>query len=159
MAPAEPLDVPIRWLGAEQTAEDLIVSCEGRVSPATFEFRATRDVLALAHFLADAERHPADLCLGWLELTHDGLAAHRWLAWCRSRLDRADMFIGATDMRMARNAWRWLGRGRLLGGPAYAGLACGGEGDPVQGAACCIGLRRARQIIDGGMAEGFLMST
>ena len=63
------------------------------------------------------------------------------------------MFIGASDMRMARNAWRWLGRGRLLGGPAYAGLACGGEGDSVQGAACCIGLRRARQIIDGGMAE------
>jgi len=154
------LEVPIFWLWAEQTAEDLVVASQGMGSPAIFEFRATRDVLALTLFLAEVDRSSADLPVGRLELVRDYLAvAPRWLTWCRSRLDAAEAATGASDIRLARDAWRWLGRGRLLAGPALTGLASGdgvasgGGVGSTMGAACCVGLSRARRIIDRHLAE------
>jgi hypothetical protein len=148
------LEVPIFWLWAEKVAEDLIAAGHGMQSPATFEYRATRDVLALTLFLAEVDRTWADLPVGCLERIRDHMAiAPRWLNWCRSGLAAAEVVAGASDMCLARAAWLWLGRGRLLAGPGFAGLACGHEAGLTAGAACCVGLNRARRIVDERLAE------
>jgi hypothetical protein len=118
MSLGEALEVPILWLWAEKMAEDMIVASEGRAPQATFEFRATRDVLTLTLLLADVHRSSADLPVDCLELTRDHLSVTpRWLVWCGSRLDAPNVAAGASDIRLARDAWRWLRRSRLLAGP------------------------------------------
>jgi hypothetical protein len=155
MAPGRALEVPFLWLWAETMAEDLIVAGQGRASPAAFEFRAARDVLALTFFLADVDRSYTEVSVECLELIRAPLsAAPQWLAWCRSSLDRLEAVTGASDMRLARNAWRWLGRGRLLVGPTLACLACVDEAASIVGEACSVGVHLARQIVDERLAEG-----
>jgi hypothetical protein len=142
-------EVPLAWLWAETTAEDLIVAGEDAAWRGTFEFRATRDVLALTLFLADVDRSSADLPANCLELLRDHLAvATGWLAWCRSRLDGPQAAMGTPDLRLARDAWRWLRRGRLLAGPGLDGTACGDDAYSTAAPACRVGLSRARRIVD-----------
>ena len=87
MAPGEALEVPIFWLWAEKTAQDLIVA-------------------------------------------------------------------GAGDMRLARDAWRWLQRGRLLAGPALTDATCRHGTRPMVGIALCVALSRARRILNGTPPHG-----
>jgi hypothetical protein len=93
MASGNALEVPIFWLRAEKTAEDLIMASEGVASPATFEYRTTRDVLALTIFLVDLDQWSTEVPIGHLKLIRDHLAIPpQWLEWSRSRLHRADYY-------------------------------------------------------------------
>jgi hypothetical protein len=142
-------DVPLAWLWAETTAEDLIAAGEDAVRPGTFEFRATRDVLALTLFLADVDRSSAGLPANCLQLLRDHLAvASGWLAWCRSRLDGPQAATSTPDMGLAKEAWRWLRRGRLLAGPGLNDVACCDDAWSIAGPALPIGLSRARRVVD-----------
>jgi hypothetical protein len=149
MAAGNALEIPIAWLWAEKAAEDLIMATEEAAAPATFEFRATRDVLALTLFLASTNRSPVDPPAGSLALIRDYLAVTpRWLVWCQSFLASPDPAAG-TDASLARNAWRWLERGRLLA--AVDSHACMHEACPET--AWHIGLCRARAIINQRLTE------
>ncbi|WP_432992222.1 hypothetical protein [Dactylosporangium sp. CA-233914] len=145
-------EVPRAWLWAETTAEDLIAAGEDAARRGTFEFRATRDVLALTLFLADADRSPAGLRM---ELLHDHLAvATAWLAWCRSRLDGQQAAMRTPDMRLAGDAWRWLRRSRLLAGPGLNDVAGDDDAWWIAGPACRVGLSRARRVVDACLSGG-----
>jgi hypothetical protein len=92
-------EVPLAWFTAEQTAHELIA---GRLPMATFEYRATRDVLALTIYLLPEPARP--------DMIRDHLI-HGWPAWCQSRLAEHPACL---DLTFARAARRWL-RQRLLG--------------------------------------------
>jgi hypothetical protein len=154
---SEDVDVPIGWWWAEHVAEDLIAAHEGPVSPATFQFRATRDVLALTLFLTGTAGKADDLPASYLELIADRLCdAADWLAWCRSRLGRqvAATGVADADLAFARNAWRWLGRSRMLAGLDVAGRGCDDALASCLGAGCRIGLHQARRIVGGRLTGG-----
>ncbi|MEV0408526.1 hypothetical protein [Actinoallomurus sp. NPDC050550] len=87
------------WFTAEQTAHELIA---GRLPTAMFEYRATRDVLALTIYLSPRPADP-DLIRDRLD---DG-----WPAWCQTRLAEHPDCL---DLTFARAARRWLCT-RLLG--------------------------------------------
>jgi hypothetical protein len=135
-------EVPVAWLSAETGAEDLIALSAGRVSPATFEFRATRDVLALTLFLT-AGTSGVRVSTDRLHLLHRQLAVTtQWLVWCQAGLLGTGA-AGGEDLRMARSTWRWLERGRLLPAvPRSLWLS-----DHVAGAACGLGLALGRQVV------------
>jgi hypothetical protein len=147
MAPDGPVDVPIAWLEAEQVAQDLIAAAsDGPVSPARFEFRATRDVLALTLFLTGVAAR-STVPTRHLEVIRERLSeTSEWLAWCTSRLDGPVVSTGAANLRLARNAWLWLQRSRRLDATPLATTACC---DTVTstGAGCHLGLPHARRII------------
>lgn len=150
MARGDALQVPVCWLWAEKAAGDLIAASDVAVSPATFEFRTTRDVLALTLFLADLDRSSGEVPADCLELIRDHLAVTlNWLRWCQSGLDAAAHVVAsATDMRLARDTWRWLRRGRLLAGPALTDATCEHHASPMVATAICVGLSRARHILN-----------
>jgi hypothetical protein len=87
------------WFTAEQTAHELIA---GRLPRSTFEYRATRDVLALTIYLSPKSAHPGLI----RDRLDDG-----WPAWCQARLAEHPDCL---DLRFARAARRWL-RQCLLG--------------------------------------------
>jgi hypothetical protein len=146
MAPEGPVDVPIAWLWAEQTAEDLIAASDGPVSPAAFEFRATRDVLALTVFLTGVAAH-STVPTRHLAVIRERLSGtSEWLAWCTSRLDGPVISTHAANLCLARKAWLWLRRSRMLDAAALAATACC---DTVTsaGAGRHLGLHHARRIV------------
>jgi hypothetical protein len=147
MADKDESDVPIAWLWAEQAGESLIAQSDSPLSPATFEFRAARDVLALTMLLAGIASRAPDLSASQLELIRDLLFADGpWLDWCDSRLGVAGP--AGPDLRLARQARQWLLRGQLLLAPQHADLACACAAAACPGAACRIGLELARRVID-----------
>ncbi|MGI5182483.1 hypothetical protein ACQEVZ_40090 [Dactylosporangium sp. CA-152071] len=149
------IEVPLAWLWAEAAAEDLIVAGEEAARRDAFEFRATRDVLAMTLFLADLDRSSADLPANCLELLRDHLAvATGWLAWCRSRLEEPQAAMSTPDIRLAKDAWRWLRRGRLLAGPGLNDAVCGDDARPIAGPACRVSLGRARRVVDECLTGG-----
>jgi hypothetical protein len=146
MTDKEQLDVPMAWLWAEQAGADLITHTDSSLSPATFEFRAARDVLALTMLLAGIASRADDLSASQLEFIRDLLSAGGpWLDWCDSRLDVADPAV--PDLRLARQAWQWLLRGQLLLAPQQADLAPAFQAAARPGAGCRIGLKQARRVI------------
>lgn len=148
MEHAKVFDVPLAWLWAEQAAEDLIHAGRGPVWPGSFEFRAARDVLALTLFLTEPERSLDPTDTNQLELLRGHLGnATAWRAWCRSRLDRLP--AATADLRLARQAWRWLQEGRLLPGLQTGRRTRGGEHCRTEGIAARIGVHYARDLIGG----------
>jgi len=146
------VEVPVHWLWAEAAAHDLIADCDGRVWPGTFEFRATRDVLALTVFLAGVDPMAGNLPVRCLEVLRDRLAVeHEWLTWCRSNLYPAAVVGRGDDMRLAREAWWWLRHGRLLALPTVDGQECGQFGCAA-GEARGVGWARARHVVDRCLA-------
>ncbi|WP_143193935.1 hypothetical protein [Micromonospora sp. CB01531] len=137
------MDVPIGWFAAEQAAQNLIIEADGMMAVATFEFRATNDVLALTWLLADIDISSVDLPIASVRLVRAHLSVdQRWRAWCRSQLARAA--LTEADLRLARHAWRRLVKGRMLAGFTVSGVAA--DASPLT--ACCIGLSHARRAID-----------
>src|SRR3954447_20967438 len=81
--PGEGGDVPVGWFAVEQAAEILITSAGKAMSAATFQFRATRDVLALTLLLAGFTDPIVDLPRRQLRLVRDLLSVdQRWQLWC-----------------------------------------------------------------------------
>jgi hypothetical protein len=148
MEHAKALDVPIAWLWAEKVAEDIIRAGGGPVWPGSFEFRAARDVLALTLFLTEPDRSFGPTAVNQLERLRDHLGtATAWSAWCRCRLDRLP--AATADIRLARQAWRWLQQGRLLPGPQAERRTRGEEPCRTTGVAACIGVDNARHLVGG----------
>jgi len=148
-------EAPLAWLLAETTAEDFITAGEGTVWRGTFEFRATRDVLASTLFLAEVDCSSVDTGTNPLELLRDHLVtATGWLAWCRSRLDGLQLAMATPEIRLATDAWQWLQRGRLLAGPGLDDVTCGDDACLASGPAYCLGLPRARRIVDACLSGG-----
>lgn len=114
------LTVPMAWLYAEYIADELLRTGD-LMPPASFEFRAGRDALALTIFLSDTSGELSGIRVvtqleTWLSLTaYD----QRWQDWVAERMDKlaADVReseVPDPDLRLAEAAWRWLEETELL---------------------------------------------
>lgn len=107
--------IPMAWMYAEYIADELLVTGE-LMEPATLEYRAGRDALALTVFLSDgavAEALPATRVDELRLLTAYGTP---WRGWVCERLDALETARGGPDpdLALARAAWRWLEDTELL---------------------------------------------
>ncbi|MER5748535.1 hypothetical protein [Streptomyces sp. NPDC002088] len=114
------LTVPMAWLYAEYIADELLRTGD-LMPPASFEFRAGRDALALTIFLSDTDGELSGIRVvtqleTWLSLTaYD----QPWQDWVGERLaqlaaDAAESTGPAPDLDLAESAWRWLQETELL---------------------------------------------
>ncbi|MFE7575572.1 hypothetical protein ACFU5Z_12605 [Streptomyces sp. NPDC057521] len=127
------LPVPMAWMYAEYLADELLRTGD-LMEPATLEFRAGRDALALTIFLLDgavAGALPAARVDELRLLTASGTP---WRHWVRTRL--AAPVAGGTeaDLTLARSAWRWLEETELLAADLEA-IGPLPPWEPVEGAA------------------------
>ncbi|MFD7430704.1 hypothetical protein [Streptomyces sp. NPDC059814] len=107
--------IPMAWMYAEYIADELLRTGE-LMEPATLEYRAGRDALALTVFLSDgavAEALPATRVDELRLLTAYGTP---WRGWVCERLDVLEAAQGGPDpdLTLARAAWRWLEDTELL---------------------------------------------
>ncbi|WNI20871.1 hypothetical protein [Streptomyces sp. ITFR-16] len=107
--------VPMAWMYAEYLADELLRTGD-LMEPATLEYRAGRDALALTIFLSDgavAEALPATRVDELRMLTAYGTP---WCRWVCERLGTLAAAPGGTgpDLALARAAWRWLEETELL---------------------------------------------
>jgi hypothetical protein len=138
---------PLAWLSAQDISLALIMATEPAWPRASFEHRAVHDVLALTLMLggtAGIARGPAASDLRVLRrlLANDV----EWAVWCQDSLDHPPTLLTVADTEMARSAWRWLARSRLLEGSIQCmrlpGVAsCPGMGVPS-------GVAAARRVLD-----------
>ncbi|MGC4950197.1 hypothetical protein ACLQ2N_28860 [Streptomyces sp. DT224] len=107
------LPVPMAWMYAEYLAGELLRTGD-LMEPATLEFRAGRDALALTIFLLDGAVAGALPAARVDELRLLTAAGAPWRRWVRTRL--AAPVAGGTgaDLALARSAWRWLEETELL---------------------------------------------
>lgn len=140
----ESSDVPIGWFTAEQAARSLITRSGGGLALATFDYRATSDVLALTSLLAGIDIPAADLPISSVRRIGAYLAADQsWAAWCQAALAQPPTTIAGADVRFARRSWGRLIGSELLGGFTVSGVAA--DVGPL--AACCLGLSHARRTV------------
>ncbi|MGW4128231.1 hypothetical protein [Amycolatopsis japonica] len=137
------LDIPVLWFSLENRADALIHAAHGRVSNATFHYRAARDVLALS-FLVGNQTPDFHLKALAPYLTDSS----RWLNWCSSHLARILSELSAADHKLVRNAWRWLTRDRLL---IDSMPLCPNGFAAAKG--CQVGVEEARQVVDEVIAR------
>ncbi|MEU5717013.1 hypothetical protein AB0G71_14695 [Streptomyces sp. NPDC020403] len=116
--------VPMAWLYAEYVADEVLMTGD-LMEPATPEYRAGRDALALTVFLAGAAPLPGTAAPGALaaagvdELRLLTASGTPWRQWVCEQLD-ARALPGARDgepdpdLALARAAWRWLEETELL---------------------------------------------
>lgn len=113
-------DVPMAWFYAEYIADELLRTGD-LMPPASVEFRAGRDALALTVFLSDTGGELSGIRVvsqleTWLSLTaYD----QPWQDWVRERVARlaADAHargVPSPDLALAEAAWRWLEETELL---------------------------------------------
>jgi Fe-S cluster assembly iron-binding protein IscA len=146
------LDIPMAWLCAEQTAEHLITCVDKAMLPDTFEFRAACNVLALTMLLAGLSYRAASLSARQIACIRDLISGGGlWLGWSDSQLSSPGA-VAAADLRLARNAWRWLVQGRLLSAPEQAEPDNAYRAWTRPGAGCRIGLMQAQRITDACVA-------
>ncbi|MEU2248430.1 hypothetical protein [Streptomyces sp. NPDC019224] len=107
------LSVPMAWLYAEYLADELLRTGD-LMEPATLEYRAGRDALALTIFLLDGavtEALPAARVDELRLLTASGTP---WRRWVCERLHAPAPGRTDADLALARAAWRWLEETELL---------------------------------------------
>ncbi|SRR5712691_2761622 len=118
-----------------------------------FEHRAAHEVLALtlmlsgvaatAHSLAASDRRDLQRLLA------DDVG---WAVWCQGRLDHPPDGLTGADIEMARSAWRWLARSRLLGGSLLGGGSlpgvCARGVAPCPGMGVQLGVAKAQHAAD-----------
>lgn len=107
--------VPMAWMYAEYLADELLRTGD-LMEPATLEYRAGRDALALTIFLSDgavAEALPATRVDELRLLTAYGTP---WRGWVCERLGALAAAPGGPgpDLALAGAAWRWLEETELL---------------------------------------------
>ncbi|MGW4347519.1 hypothetical protein ACWEL8_20920 [Streptomyces sp. NPDC004690] len=112
--------VPMAWFYAEYIADELLRTGD-LMPPASVEFRAGRDALALTVFLSDTGGELSGIRVisqleTWLSLTaYD----QPWQDWVCERLaalaaDAHARGAGSPDLALAEAAWRWLVETELL---------------------------------------------
>ena len=137
--------MPIGWFAAEQAAQDLITYVDGEVAVATFEYRATSDVLTLTWSLAQIESPSAVDPMRPIRQLRAHLRNERhWRAWCNGRLLRPPDALTHADLRLASQAWSRLVRRGLLAGFTEYGVAA----EVSASTGCCTGLHHARRLLD-----------
>ncbi|GJF35087.1 hypothetical protein KNE206_77870 [Kitasatospora sp. NE20-6] len=130
-------DVPLAWLCAQEAARRLIAAGTASWPRASFEYRATHDVLALtlilegvtASFFGPTSHEIADL----LVRLEDDVA---WALWCQAELGSTGAAVlSRSDRAFAVATLRWLVSSRLLAGsfqdsddPCGASAKCHGVG-------------------------------
>ncbi|MFG3138536.1 hypothetical protein ACGFZA_20255 [Streptomyces sp. NPDC048211] len=106
--------IPMAWMYAEYIADELLRTGD-LMEPATLEYRAGRDALALTVFLSGgevADSLPATRVDELRLLTAYGTP---WRRWVCERLDAMAAAGDADpDLALARAAWRWLESTELL---------------------------------------------
>ncbi|GGZ06246.1 hypothetical protein [Streptomyces nitrosporeus] len=110
--------VPMAWMYAEYVADGLLATGD-LMDPATLEYRAGREALALTLFLSDgavAGALPAARVEELRLLTAYGAAWRRWVRAGLEDRERAAAADGrpAPGLDLARAAWRWLEETELL---------------------------------------------
>ncbi|WP_330321134.1 hypothetical protein OG927_30600 [Streptomyces clavifer] len=110
--------VPMAWMYAEYVADELLVTGD-LMEPATLEYRAGRDALALTLFLSDgavADALPAARVDELRLLTAYGASWRRWVCERLTALTLPAPPAGQPDpdLALARAAWRWLEETELL---------------------------------------------
>jgi hypothetical protein len=139
------------WFYAEYIADELLRTGD-LMPPASVEFRAGRDALALTVFLSDSGGELSGIRVisqleTWLSLTaYD----QPWQDWVRERMadleaDAHASGVRSPDLALARAAWRWLEETELLAPdldavPGGAGTAGEDEGPKVWTPAWQLGL-------------------
>ncbi|MFE2293742.1 hypothetical protein [Streptomyces sp. NPDC059452] len=113
------LPVPMAWLYTEYIADELLRTGD-LMEPATLEFRAGRDALALTIFLSGLLREPP-VSRALSEARVDELRlltayGATWRSWVCERLAESGRRAvpGDPDLALARAAWRWLEETELL---------------------------------------------
>ncbi|MFJ4964673.1 hypothetical protein EES43_27220 [Streptomyces sp. ADI96-02] len=126
--------VPMDWLSTEYVADELLRTGE-LMAPATLEFRAGRDALALTMFLSPLPRDASALrALSGARIEELRLltaCGSAWRAWVCERLREAERRAapGDADLALARAAWRWLEETELFAADLDA--IGPGPGDPA----------------------------
>ncbi|MEV5541711.1 hypothetical protein AB0L13_33200 [Saccharopolyspora shandongensis] len=139
-------DIPILWLSLEYAAETLVTRAYGRVSNATFQYRAARDVLALSLLLSGhTASTPSEN--GLKSIRSHLVDGSQWCEWCSSQLESVLAELSTADRDLARNAWRWLtGSWMLIDSTSSFPCAC----STAKG--CQVGVEQARQIVNAVLA-------
>ncbi|MFE4450099.1 hypothetical protein [Streptomyces sp. NPDC056796] len=112
------LPVPMAWMYSEYLADEVLATGD-LMEPATLEYRAGRDALALTIFLSDgavAEDLPVARVDELRLLTAYGAT---WRGWVCARLEALERpyppaGLPGPDLALARAAWRWLEETELL---------------------------------------------
>ncbi|OON72717.1 hypothetical protein [Streptomyces tsukubensis] len=112
------LTVPMAWLYAEYIADELLRTGD-LMPPTSVEFRAGRDALALTVFLSDTEGELAGIKVitqleTWLSLTAYDQPWQDWVGERLALLALEEPDGPGPDLRLARDAWRWLEETELL---------------------------------------------
>ncbi|MEU1473271.1 hypothetical protein ABZ434_34285 [Streptomyces sp. NPDC005761] len=106
--------IPMAWMYAEYIADELLRTGE-LMEPATLEYRAGRDALALTVFLSDGEVADSLPATRVDELRLLTAYGPPWRGWVCARLDALEAAGDAgPDLALARAAWRWLEHTELL---------------------------------------------
>ena len=124
----------------------MITASEPGWRESCFEHRAAHEVLALTLMLsgvaATAHRLAASDRRDLQRLLADDVG---WAVWCQGRLDHPPDGLTGADIEMARSAWRWLARSKLLGGSLLGVCAPGVESCPGMGVP--LGVAKAQHAI------------
>ncbi|MFK0223869.1 hypothetical protein ACIQWN_37530 [Streptomyces vinaceus] len=136
-------DMSLSWLCAQETAR-IFIEEDGTFAPeASFEYRATHDVLALSVLLScssSAEQGERRAVRGLVDNDVE------WALWCENRLMRGALTLSPTDLALAIAAWQWLAGSRLIGGTFHLQ-----ECRPtamLSGVGVTVGVTEARRLLD-----------
>ncbi|QKW30459.1 hypothetical protein HUT11_33340 [Streptomyces seoulensis] len=110
--------VPMAWFYAEYIADELLRTGD-LMPPASVEFRAGRDALALTVFLSDTGGELPGIRVvsqleTWLSLTAYDQPWQDWVGERMAALAAGPRGAGSPDLALAEAAWRWLVETELL---------------------------------------------
>ncbi|WP_331747820.1 hypothetical protein OIA45_48190 (plasmid) [Streptomyces chartreusis] len=122
----------------------MLIEEDGPLWPqASFEYRATHDVLALSVLLACPNPVGQGDRRALRALVDNDV---EWALWCESQLTCGALALSSPDLALAGAAWRWLANSRLLGGSFHV-QACQ-ETATRSGVGVSVGVTQARRLLN-----------
>lgn len=145
--------MPAAWQCAQRTAANLIERAWKSPPPlASFEYRATHDVLSLTILLLASAREQREdlLCAAAAVVDYD----LEWALWCSTALAQAPAHLSPADFDAANSAWEWLTHSRLFGDDPF--YRPGGYADAAtrSGAGLTIGVALVGWTLLDGLGAG-----
>jgi hypothetical protein len=142
-------EVPVAWMCAQDGASWLLAQGGSCWPPASFEYGAVHDVLALTLLftyrntpLSEASRAR----IGVLRpLVTDDV---EWVVWCQGRFDHGVPNLPRADKELAARRFRSLAASRLLGGSLDDVLDTCAVTATCRGAGVSVGVALARRVLD-----------